>query len=391
MKPDVLVINTYAGSLLLAATSLGLKIRGSYEDVGYGSEIQALNFPNLDLQKKIVQFRPEWPDDDDLSNTVVIAHPPCAAFSNQNWTTGNRKGTEAASFGCHTDVMKYALSRNCKALAIESVQGAMEGARVIHDKFGKKYGYNVYRILQNAVTFGVPQWRPRFWVVFSRRPAYGIRHTPVYRGVGDILAHGEPADPMIGRGLQKIYDRFKKARFNWQGVLDEGHTGGFLTILKKVFKDEEDDTQNKLVLREKTGTKGLYHTCLPRVLAERDFASVLLSDSYFFSAGRPMNRKEYHRLMGFPDDYCWGKDEREFRKFLSKGVCPPVAAWLLREILRNEAGDPFGRICLEPGQVADLQVPRKDVIQKLKQGRLFDESGIDTRRTRRGRQDHARA
>jgi hypothetical protein len=88
----VLIINSYAGSLTLAAQ--GREVLGSYEDEGYGLEVQRANFPGLTYKSR----RSEWPAQD-LSGVVVLAHPPCAAFSGQN-TSANARGTDAKKFQC---------------------------------------------------------------------------------------------------------------------------------------------------------------------------------------------------------------------------------------------------------------------------------------------------
>src|SRR5215472_17685148 len=142
---DVLIINSYAGSLTIAATQLGLKIRGSYEDAGFGLRTQRLNFPDL----RYVEVLP-WPKDD-LSKTVVIAHPPCAAFSMQNMSQRQHMGVGTDAFEQHEVVMNYALGHGCRALAIESVLGTLAGGRQVHERLAKRYDYQVHRILQNAV------------------------------------------------------------------------------------------------------------------------------------------------------------------------------------------------------------------------------------------------
>ena len=95
---DVLIINSYACSITQACVDEGVEIRGSYEDSGYGIDIQKRNFPSLRYIPKL-----PWPADD-LSNTVVMAHPPCAAFSAQN-TSKAARGTDAKKFDCTKRVM----------------------------------------------------------------------------------------------------------------------------------------------------------------------------------------------------------------------------------------------------------------------------------------------
>ena len=46
-KQPVLIINTYGGSLLLGARLAGHRVEAVLEDVGYGSEVVAANFPKV--------------------------------------------------------------------------------------------------------------------------------------------------------------------------------------------------------------------------------------------------------------------------------------------------------------------------------------------------------
>lgn len=372
----LLIINTYAGSLLVGAelarkAGVPVEVVGSCEDGGFGQEVARLNFPKVNHTKETK----DWPSGD-LRDTAVIAHPPCAAFSLQNVTNEQvqgktYRGTSTDAFACHRRVMDYALSKKCAALAIESVPGAL-AAKETYEEYAQKYGYAVYFILQNAVSFGVPQWRPRLWVVFCESSRLLIDFSPRYRVLESVADPGGEADPVVVRRLQRIYTRFAEAKFDWQKLLDDGHVGGFLSVCEK-FLGVKDPSSNKHLVRKKTGTLGLFHTCLPRVLDPLDFASTVLSDSYFFMAGRPCSRKEYHRIMGFPDNYRWpaGQDS-DFRKYLSKGVCPPVAAWVIRQLALNlgEVKKFTSSHVVQPGEVLDLKPVRAEAIKAARQRRL---------------------
>jgi len=122
---NVLIVNSYAGSLTVGASAVGLPIIGSYEDAGFGLAVQRANFPDLDYRWTSDQ----WPAQS-LHNTVVLAHPPCAAFSSQ--TPARRKGTGSDAFACTKQVLEYAMRGKATAIAAESVQPALEGARAIH-------------------------------------------------------------------------------------------------------------------------------------------------------------------------------------------------------------------------------------------------------------------
>ena len=54
----VLVINSYAGSITLGASSLGCEIVGSYEDKNFFLDAQKANFPDIDFRS----YRKDWPN-----------------------------------------------------------------------------------------------------------------------------------------------------------------------------------------------------------------------------------------------------------------------------------------------------------------------------------------
>ena len=156
-------INTYAGSLLLGAKWADVPVDASLEDSDFGVDIQRMNFPDLKIYRDIRS----WPKMD-LREHVVIAHPPCSAFSKQN-NSPRARGTDSSAFRCTVNVMMYGMIQKAKVIAIESVPGALEGAWEVHDEYAGKYGYAVYRIMMNYASFGLPQWRPRFWALFVRK------------------------------------------------------------------------------------------------------------------------------------------------------------------------------------------------------------------------------
>lgn len=347
MTPDVLIINSYAGSLVLAATQLGLKVRGSYEDAGFGLRTQRLNFPGLRYVEKL-----PWPDDD-LSGTIVIAHPPCAAFSHQNNSNDmSRRGAGTEAFACTKRVMEYALSHGCQALAIESVCGALEGGRQAHDEAASKYGYQVFRILQNAVTFGVPQWRPRFWVVFSNGHLALTYQPQVVRLSAALLPTGTPIpEPSMfwKRAAAKGWPRERVLA----ELLNGDVFGRTLEVAVEKLRVDEAGAVAALDLRG-------FRCAHPRVLNPEEVATTLMQDSWWVVLGRVMYQEEYCQVMGFPADYKFHQgDAKQFRMYLSKGVCPPVAKWLLANLTGLAKGEVTHTIL--PGYTLDLRPKRGEL------------------------------
>lgn len=348
---DVLTINSYAGSLVIGAQMAGFPIRRSMEDSGYGIEGQRLNWPDL----KYVYSLP-WPEDD-LSSTMVIAHPPCSAFSGMNIIPG-KKGLDTDAVKCHKLVMDYAMGNRCEALAIESVQGALK-FKDFYTEYAAKYGYSVCFVLLNSISFGVPQWRKRFWAVFYRDlKLFYFSLVPKYVCLQEVL-NGEPVTNFrLNKAFQYHDKKFARGKdFDFKKMLRETPPGAFDAMAKRFFKEKDP-----MALKNLTGTLGLYRAGLPRKLDPALWAPVVLGFSTWYVGERPLNRTEYMRIMGFPDNYRWTeKLGKDFLTYLSKGICPPVGAWILQQMDNNLEAN---LRMYKDGDVVDLQ-PNKGTVEAI--------------------------
>lgn len=396
-KLPVLIINSYAGSLTIAARQEGHQIIGSYEDAGYGLEIQSKNFPGLDYLRTVA----EWPQRQDLRDALVIAHPPCAAFSQQN-ITKTARGLDAPKFQQTRTVIDYALRNRCAALAVESVCGALEGAAAAHDELAAKHGYQVFRVLQNAVSFEVPQWRPRFWAFFLPKARGNLRLAPLPGRSG--LGHFVPLETIQlpnGAGTENAHDverwdrqlrmLMKACGPKWAGKLAAGELG-YGSIVRPLHRELEVRgkqapgyfpksggfhldgslcaTAHAWCCSEHADSTTTFLCRVARLVDPMDVAGAVLGDAWWIWAGkdtldgssRPFYEEEYKAVMGFPTDYDFSPvRSRLLRTFLSRGVCPPVAQWVLRTLqLTVEGGkSPFKYV--RPGDVADLRPTRREV------------------------------
>jgi site-specific DNA-cytosine methylase len=346
---------------------------GSYEDAAFGTEWQLRNFP--ELAGLLASHRDLWPTTVPLDETVVIAHPPCAAFSIQGSSRKDRdkrSGLDSEHFKCTVEVMKYAMGLRCAALIIESVQRAHEGAREVHDLYANSYEYSAYRILLNAATFGLPQWRPRFWIVFMRNDiapaALGLAHNSDCITVSEFLSPYEPgiSDARLDLNQQRHFlnNEMKMDPLITEAVLS---TPGNLaaSIRAKLALDTPlhlisrewclRPTQSNDLTRRRMGvwiTETLY------VLDPQGTSPVILHNSWWAYNGRAVTPIEYRRIMGFPPDYFLDKN---YRMWLSKGVCPPIAAFLLDRILESIEGksDLSGMTCVK-GETLDMQISKPE-------------------------------
>ncbi len=355
-KSPVLIINSYAGSLTIAAHQEGHQVIGSYEDGGYGLAIQRHNFPKIDCRDTVA----EWLEQT-LHGVIVIAHPPCAAFSQQNNSEAKR-GTDAPKFQQTKYVIDYALRLGCAALAVESVPGACEGARSVHDELAGRYGYDVYRVQQNAATFGVPQWRERFWAIFLPH-TFSLRFdrpTDTAARVRDAIGPFDAKDtyPELARMWAKQKERLMIAFGASQAreLMNGKHGLGMLpSVLRRYLKTTRGVERTQLDVAREHCEKGYFMTNTIRFLDPAGLAPVILGTSCWGINGRPLAPIEYQRLMGFPDDYQFPtKEFKNHRFFLSRGVCPPVARWVLRTCQASVAGSRTAEAA-EPGALVDLR------------------------------------
>jgi hypothetical protein len=362
-------------------------------------EAQKLNFPELKFVEKL-----PWPDDD-LSETVVIAHPPCAPFSIMNPMKGQEKyqGATADGFTCHRQVMDYALRQGCQALTIESVPGVMKAAEE-YTNAAKKHGYSVYFLRLNSISFGVPQWRARVWIIFTRSgQPFGVNLSPDYHKLSEIVqTEGTILDRLnedrawIGRGFSTA-GLAKRLTGSMGGPT--GHNGipkGWLSsgavdpdLLRKIFEGEygtggllrigqevlglDDPGPNFIEVRKAWNLGGLFAAMMPRILDPEGWAPTVLGGSAWFIHGRPLLLEEYNLIMGFPKDYQWPDSYSDPRVYLSKGVCPPVATWILKQIqanLEDQCG--VGAIC-QPGELLDL-CPKKVEVERALRGEVLPTS-----------------
>jgi site-specific DNA-cytosine methylase len=378
---DALIINSYAGSLTIGAQAVGIPIRGSYEDSGYAIDIQKANFPKLDFRDTFAQ----WPKTQDLSQTILLAHPPCSAFSLMTPKVDNRRGVTSDAFDCTKKVLRYGMKNKAAAIAVESVPAAMEGARAVHDSYAKRYGYHLYRIQQNAVSFGVPQWRPRFWAVFVRQDAADAAMTwttpkPArYTRLSDVLDEFEPGPvvPELVYWFDRQSRQLRENGFSETQIQDlYQQPGSIVHNIRKFHAPEADllDVKNQYV------GKGIYFSHALRMLDPEGFATTVLGNSVWLYRGKPVGNIWFRLIMGFPPEYVFPGEALmlasttktktskvgDVRTYLSKGVCPPVATWITKNLLAHLTGSAVGYAgwteTVRPGDIGNFNLKKKEAL-----------------------------
>jgi site-specific DNA-cytosine methylase len=371
MTQNVLVVNTYGGSLLLGARAAKANVIATLEDVGFGSDLQALNFPKIPRYEK----RADWPEKFGMMkwrDIDVVAHPPCSAFSPMNYSNQKSltRGTGTSAFACHQSVIDYALSHKARTLTIESVTGAYEGAHEIYEENAEKYSYRVNYIMINSASCGVPQWRERVWVVYHQLPkrtAFRVDMRPKYVTVKSIIdATGTSADFILGGANAQMRKAWNDIR---RSVRSSWPTGNVVAVLSKVHDMPREDVVAKFNFFS-------YMNANPVLLDRDGFTPVVLQGGVLCDGDRVLTVEEHCAVMGFPRDYKWGRQLRKFRMYLSKGVCPPVATWIMKMVDKNASGwtGPSTHSENDFGGVIDLR-PKKQEALALANGRPWPPPG----------------
>ena len=353
---NVLVINTYAGSLLLGAVAAKVNIIATMEDSGYKSDLQELNFPKIPRYEKTE----DWPEKFKAAawrDIDVIAHPPCASFSTMAAAYKTQRGTDSDGFECHRRVINYALGHKCRSLAIESVIGAYDGGHTAYAELATKYGYRLTYIFLNSVSFGVPQWRPRVWVLFHHTKRFNVELKPNYVLLHKVLVPGPTPVNMLDKCMGKLYTDARKLL---KGKHPVGH-------IYKVLRDRLGIESN-MALRERFPEARGYVSGHIRFLDGNGFSTTILGNTALAYRDRLVTLEEYCSIMGFPRTYKFGRHQKLARTCLSQGVCPPVAAWIIKMMDRNASGwvGKATHSSSEFGEVIDLKPKKAEALAGAK-------------------------
>ncbi len=341
----ILTINSYAGSLIQGAKDLGQLPYMSLEDSGYGVHLQRANFPGLDVRDTTAS----WPDQS-LRGVAVIAHPPCAPFSGNAAHSSGPRGMNSPKFIPTIQCLHYALSQDCEALAVESVPNTCKGAWVLHDEMGKRFGYNVFRVLQNSWDFNVPQFRERFWCIFSREASLPLRFTPVHKPAKDILGAPGWVNPREERGLA-IQRALLEAKGWPADHIMRGDFGyGSMRVVLGKFVQRCGIAPLTTEQRGELCAFGKFASSSMYLLDPEGYGLTLSGNTWYTYGGRNMTSGENKRIMGFPGDY-FIPGNANHKNWLSRGVCPPVATWVLGNLI-NPPSTPDA--IAQPGRVLRL-------------------------------------
>lgn len=321
VRPDATVRPTavgsyiFAGGMTLGTVQAGFDVLCHLEESDYGVATARKNMSWLP-----VHVGPDsWPLDDLRRRGVdyVYGNPPCAAWSNAGAAT--KKGRSWDSSGLvdctrrHFRTMEVLRPR---VWAWESVRRAWQiGRDFVVSLAGRaaELGYSTTVLLHDARYLGVPQARPRMFVVCHRVEFEPVEPTWTETTIEEALAQvpasqrGEPLD----RNVRKVAGMVKMMR-----------QGENLAALWMRLTPEEKRERN-----DRGFMKGRPAFTIKRARSGRP-APVVMHELVHPTEHRALSVRELAHLCGYPlwYEFVGARDAGQ----IGRGVCPPVAEWLAR-------------------------------------------------------------
>jgi DNA (cytosine-5)-methyltransferase 1 len=336
-----LLSHTYIGTLIHSCKAEDVEIIAAQEAAGFGSDIQAFNWPDVTTIPK----RENWVQAKDLPNNnmwFAIAQPPCAGGSMVT-PTHARGGLDNPKSAFHVthDFMKYVYSTRAPIIAVESVPGTLNycGGDIfrMRDMYAPDYG--VVYVLDNSARYGCCSIRKRLWHIHYRKDLFpnGIdiqRGEAEERTVREALegAANHP-DHVVSLTQQRTYDKFKQLFL----ALPQGEYAN--NWLRKSGRWDLVPDQ-ALIKTKANGEKFLFYESVASKKLAWDKPAPTITGSTFLihpEEERPLTTREYLRINNMPDSFRFPPNMNTGKHitYIGKTVSTGIAQWIIREIKKN--------------------------------------------------------
>lgn len=306
----------FAGLFTLGVKQAGFKVLGTLEHCKYGAKTAALNHPEVDQHLE----PPSWGADGPAGKYAgkidfMYTNPPCALWSQAR---GKPKAAWQApdprlSWG--PDLVTAGLVVHPKAWCWESVTNAWRHGGSFLIEQGQRWaseGYSVTVLLQNNQYLGVPQVRPRMFLIAHQYPL-------VWPALTEPVTVGQAL-----KGL-KVKEKDKQWLSEPDKMLWEAAGNG--RDLFHAFHGLHEEDQARY--RQETG-RGAPSFLVKKLRTDRP-SKVILGGLKTLHPTEPryLTYTEYLCLCGVPGD--WRSSSTSLSTTtaeLSRAVMPPVGRWL---------------------------------------------------------------
>ena len=350
-----------AGGMDLGAERAGFEIRAAVELNADAAATMEKNFEHLSsavIQRDILDVPTreilqaaglrggERPD-------LLIGGPPCTPFSKSGfWLDWKRAGLDANAslLQAYTRVLAEARPR---CFVLENVYALTYDNRASRPAFQRLLreidaaGYVCRASVLNAADYGVPQLRPRLFVIGVQKGCPLPDHPyPTHGGVWERQETGNPACPHVTSGQA------------FEGLLadaepEEIHRGSYSHLLPQVPPGD-----NYLFFTAKRGHpeplfewRSRYWSFLLKLHPDRPSPTIQAHPGPnvgpFHWEGRRLRVPEVKRLFTFPDDFGFVGSRLSVQAQLGNSVPPLLAEAVVRSVAGlDPATEPVGQLRL---------------------------------------------
>lgn len=201
--PRAIDLFSGAGGLTLGAVNAGLKVTHAFDVDRSAIETYRFNFPSVAMQNKTVETTIESDFNQCHGLELLMAGPPCQAFSTSNQKTRNN---DNPLNNLLFEPVRIAALLHPKWIMIENVPGLEIGTRKIYltklISLLESLGYFVTVKKLTSSDFGVPQHRTRLFIVAGRKQ-FDERSIDKYRSHHSITAGEAISDlPQLENGAE---------------------------------------------------------------------------------------------------------------------------------------------------------------------------------------------
>ena len=347
----------YAGLFTLGVKRAGFKVLAHLEQDAYGTDTAILNHPELD----IYVGRDAWPEQFEPRPDLVFCNPPCAVWSPVS-STSISTTAKALKHWRDDPRLQHAydaletVSRYEPTIWIwESVPQALTRGHSLMEEMaqrGRELGYACTILHFDASTLGVPQRRPRIFVVLHK-----VAFDP------EVVDHDTTLTVKEAwKNLPKTNREVEKTREQDLRLLPHTKPG---MALRRAF----DSTFGEEGGRNERGQM-IGRPSIPEKRLRIDGLGIpMMAKAWHPTQSRRITVGEALRLCQLPDDWQFGascKTPTARKELLQRAVMPTVGEWVARAafkaLRRAEPVDPT-----QSALVRDLRA-REEVIYRLDAG-----------------------
>lgn len=319
-RPRALGASCFAGGF-----TQGIKqhfdVEAVLEEDGYGLETHRLNHPEIPVHVGLKK----WPLDDWAPATpgdeldLVFGNPPCAAWS----TAGNRVGfgrdkwRDDPRVNCTRRHFGLLETLRPKIWVTESVTNAFNAGRELIDAMTLRaldLGYSVVYLLHDSAWHNVPQHRKRFFMICHCVDlSFPTPNWAPPRSAAEALNElGDTGKPYLEKRFEVLLPHLKpgeKLRDCWERL-----------------------NPQPWALNEAGQVKGRPSTMIGRLTLDQPCHTYVGHAVGHPHQPRFLSVEECAALCGFPPEYRFVPNNASAHALVARGVCPPVAEWLGRNL-----------------------------------------------------------